>query len=303
MKKKKSSFMAVYLVTIIVTLVLLGGTAIIVYKQFVAKPEKIKVESSSSDDILFTPDEEQNLTTLYILEGGDTEVDDVFLLTRFLPVEGKFICIPILGSTYSQINTTKSTVYEFYRTGGSLKAVEAVENATNVHIQKYMKFNKDAFNALVDILGGVNFTVPYDLIYDNKTTGESVVLKQGYQPLDGIRLRWLFTFPEFAEGEEYRAKMIGSAITEMLNQALSERLANTIDNSFTNIINSVDTNVTAYDYNFRKDAILYLIQPGTTPAQFKITTGEFNDKKQYVLDDTFKDDLLFWFDVEPIIET
>ena len=305
MSKRKTSLVKVYLVTVFITLVLVGGTAIFVYTQFLSDKPKASSETSSvqSGIMPFVPEVEQNQTVLYILDCGDTETDDIFLLTRFLPVEQKLILVPISGNTFSQINTKKSTVYDFYRTGGSLSAVEAVENATNIDIEKYMKFNKDSFNTLVDIFGGVNFTVPYDLIYDNTKTNESVVLRSGRQSLDGIRLRWLLTFPEYKEGEEYRNKMTGSAISSMINQSLGERLDGTLDLSFNSIINSVDTNITAYDFNFRKDAISYLIEAGNTPAQFKTPVGKLNEEKQLVLDTKFKEDLLYWFEVDPIVET
>ena len=303
MSKKRKSSASVFLITILITLVLVGGTAIFIYTRYVSPKPKPNTSSSSSGYIPFVPDETQNQTILFILDAGNTPTDDIFLLARFLPTQKQLILVPISGQTFSQINTTKSTVYDFYRTGGSLKAVEAVENSTNIRIERYMKFDSEAFNSLVDIFGGVNYNIPYDMIYNNTVTGESVVLREGRQPLDGIRLRWLMTFPTYQEGEDYRQKVVGSAITDMINQSLSERLENILDISFKNVINSVDTNVTAYDYNLRKDAIAYLIEPGKTPVQFKTPVASLNDQKQYILDNKFKEDLLYWFQVKPIIET
>ena len=301
MPNRKTHFAVVYLCTILLTFVFLGGTAFVIYKQFVEKPAESSSAVSSEDDILFQPDKEQNQTLLFILEGGEKDRDDVFVVTRFLPVEEKVYFIPIPGQTFSQLNTTKSTVYEFYRTGGAARAVEAVESALNIQVEKYVRFDKTAFNTLVDIFGGVNYTVPYDMIYDNKETGESVVLREGRQLLDGTKLRWLITFPAFKEGEDFRIKLMGSVFSDMVNQALTERLANTLDSSFNSIINGVETNITAYDYQFRKDAILYLIQPGTSPVQFLIPAWEENDAKQFALTSAFKDEVLERFQVEPII--
>ena len=305
MTKRKTNLAKIYLVTFLTTFVLVGGTAIFVYSHYMNTKLNQNAETSSAESgaTPFAPDAKQNQTVLYILDCGDKASDDIFVLARFLPIEKKLILVPIEGETYSQINTKKSTVYEFYRTGGALQAVQAIENSTNINIEKYMKFNKDAFNTLVDIFGGVNFTVPYDMIYENKETGESVVLKQGRQPLDGIRLRWLLTYPEFKEGEEYRDKIVGSAVTDMINQSLGDRLASTLDTSFNSIINTVDTNITAYDFTFRKDAIAYLIESGETPAQFKTPTGKLNEENQFVLDTKFKEDLLYWFKTDPIVET
>lgn len=302
MKKRKRHFAAIYLSALLLTIVLLGTTAFVVYKQFFEKPVESTVQSDDESDILYVPSEDENLTVLYILKGGEKPTDAVFVLTRFLPAEEKLILLPIPGETFSQINTTKSTVYEFFRTGGALKAVDAVSKALNIPVDKYVQFDKNSFNTLIDIVGGVNYTIPYDLIFDNTETGESVILREGRQLLDGNKLRWLLTFPEFKEGEDFRTKMTAAVLTDMLNKAQSERIANTLDSSFKTIVNAVDTNITAYDYQFRKKGILNMIQPGTEPVEFKLTDGEHDDENRLVLSDRFKEDVLYWFKVEPVVE-
>lgn len=301
MAKRGTHFTAVFLCTVLFTIVLMGGTAFVVYNQYLQN-EASSTETSEPGDILFEPDASQSQTLLLILEGGPAPTDDAFVVARFQPVDGKLVLLPLLGQTACQINTSKSTLYEFYRIGGAMKAVEAVENILNIRVEKYILFDKDDFNSVVDILGGVNYSIPYDMAYEKEDTGETVILREGRQYLDGTKLRWLITFPEYSGGEEYRLQLIGSVLTDMLNGALSNRMANTLDNSFNTIVNQVETNITAYDYQFRKEAILYLIQPGTTPVQFKLCTGTFDKDGEFTPDKTVRDNVLHWFGTEALVE-
>ncbi|MDN5378055.1 MAG: polyisoprenyl-teichoic acid--peptidoglycan teichoic acid transferase [Clostridiales bacterium] len=303
MKKSKARFAAVWLVSTLITIVLLGGTGMLLYQKYFSPESSSKEESYSGDDLVFTPGEEHSQTTLFILDAGDGENNKIFVLSRFLPADGQFILIPMPGKTFCQVNTKKTTLYEFYRTGGSSSAVSAFENALNIPIEKYMKFDRDSFNTLVDILGGANVDLPRDFFYINPETGENTNLKKGRQLLDGNKLRQLLTFPEFDEGEDFRTKITASVLADMLNGAVSERLADTLDNSFKAIINSVETNISALDYDFRKKAIEYLIRPGTKPVTFKLPQGEYSKDKQpvFMLDSKFGEDVAYWFKVESLM--
>ena len=297
MTRKKKNVALAYLITILTTFVLVGGTAVFLYSRLSFDKDDSS-SSSSSDEIPIEITSEQNQTLLFVLDSGSQESDAVFVVARFLAPDKKLILVPVQGDTFSQINTEKSTVYDFYRKGGVIKAATAIENALDIKIQKYMKFDKQAFQSFCDIFGGVNVFIPYDLIYENQETGESVVIRSGQQYLDGIRLRQMATYPEFKEGEEYRSKILGVAVTDMINKSLGERLYNTLDASFNAIINQGETNITAYDYKFRKDAMLNMIVPGEVPAQFTLCTGTYNEDKQFVIDSAFKDNLKTFFLLE-----
>ena len=295
MAKKRKKVALAYLITIFVTFVLIGGTTVFLYLKLGLSDNNSSSSNSEEDKLVFKATEEQNQTVLFVLDTGDNMTDTVFVVSRFLPTQDKIVLIPVQSDTFSQINTQKNTVYNFYKTGGVMQASTAIENAFNIKIQKYMKFNKDAFQSFVDIFGGVNYNIPYDLIYDNETTGESTIIRSGNQFLDSIKLRQLFTFPQYKEGEQYRAKTVGTALTDIINRNLGERLYNTIDSSFNTLINKTDTNITAYDYQFRKDAILNMITPGKTPVQFQICSGKYNEHNQFEIDDTSKENIKFLF--------
>lgn len=304
-KKKRQNVAVVYLVTIVITFLLVGGTAYMIYQKYLQPTLGKPQVTASTAATEYAPTVEECQTVLYIFDANGTSTDAasgksdvVFLLGRFLPTEKKFILAPLYPDTFAQLNTTKSTLYDFYRKEGTEKLVAAAQAAVNIPITQYMRFDKPAFESLCDILGGARVNVPNDLIYDNLTTGESTVIRAGEQNLDGIRLRQMFTFPEFKDGEEYRAKIVASTVTDMINSALGERLLGSIDNSFKTIINAVDSNINAYDFSQRHDAIAYLIKEGEKPVMSILPIGKANDKGQFVLSEAYKEDILYRFKVE-----
>lgn len=294
MAKRKNNVILAYVITIILTFVLLGGTAIYLYNKLYSDDNdktSSAVDNSQNEIPKIEITSEFNRTLLLVLNAGNLKEDSVFVVARFIAPDKKLIILPVSGDTYTQINTEKDTVYNFYRKGGIIKVTSAIENALDIKIEKYIEFDKDSFQSMTDILGGVTFFIPYDLINENEETGESVVIRSGQQYLDGTRLRQLFTFKEFTDGEQYRSKIVGVSVADMINNSLGERLENTLDTTFNTMINQVNSNITAYDYKYRKDAIVNCIVAGEYPVQYTLCSGGYNDEEQFVIDESFKENL------------
>ncbi|MEG0615632.1 MAG: hypothetical protein RR540_07740, partial [Oscillospiraceae bacterium] len=117
----------------------------------------------------------------------------------------------------------------------------------------------------------------------------------------GTLLRQLLTYPDYSS-EDKRMKLLGSVAVEMVNSSLGEKLYNGLDNSFNTVVNSAETNITAYDFSYRRPAMLHMIGLGGSVANFYFTSGEENSDGQFVISEEFKADLAATFDTKPIIE-
>ncbi len=278
MAKRKISIGITYMLTIFIALVLVGGTGYYILTQYVLKEEDTPVDVVEENP-LYVPSEGLEQTLLLVLDNKNASKEEIFVLARFLPIEKELICVPISGKMLAQVNTTNTTVGEFYYTGGVISAIDAIQNATGVSIEKYMVFDNSSFSTLCEILGGgVTCNVPYNIQYLDETTGEQTFLSEGRQLLDGNQLRKYLTYPELQGGEDMRVKLTATMVTDLLNQGQSDTLATNLDNSFKKIVNSVDTNITSLDFDYRKDAIKYTnVEPTTTPAKFKIPSGEWQE--------------------------
>ena len=101
-------------------------------------------------------------------------------------------------------------------------------------------------------------------------------------------MRKIITYPLYNTGEEYRAKMLGVAVSDLLNRNIAPGFSNYVDDYFSTIVNSsVETNFTAYDYEAQSDAIKYVSESDENVCQLLTVTGSYNENAMFVLDENF----------------
>lgn len=302
MSKESLKIALTYIITLIVAFAVIGGAAYYIFTKYVrgdksaGAVEQTVTESVSAENS-YAPSEADSMTLLLIYSLEKRQTASCFMLVRILPAEKKLVVVPLQSDICAEVDGMKSTLYEFYRTGGTLQAVKAAENAMDVKIDKYMKFDNDSLAVMIDMLGGVQYDVPYNLIYDNTGGGEDTIIKQGSQYLDAGLFIKTITFPNFKNGEEERARVTGTLVTDMLKTNITPNVRNNLDSMFSEIINSsVETNITAYDYKDKKEALKYLIDPEQDNiVTLVLPSGTYDENKFYVLDEKFVKSLKVWF--------
>lgn len=307
MAKKSAKIAATYFITIILSLVLVGTVGYFALNAYLngdtgsgIKPAGDDVQdpyAALSDE--YVPSYSHSQTLLFIYEPEKRQTATCFVLARFVPMDSKVVIVPLQTDICVEVDGKVNTLYEFYRLGGTADAVKAVEKALGVSVEKYMKFSKDSFTQFSNLMGNFTYNIPYNLIYENESTGESTVIKSGEQILDAATLRKVLTFPDYNGGEEYRAKMVGAMAVELINSGSKGMLQDSLDVVFTDIINSdIETDITRYDYDANKAAIEYVLDNNTSPAQIVIPSGVYNENNCYVLDESFIQALPSWLAME-----
>ena len=291
MASKGTKIALTYLITILVTLVIIGGIGFLLLKEIMAPKEDdtpdFQLEQMVTIDD-YVPSPENNKTTLIIFDSEKRMSGCTFMLVRMLADERYLTIMPLPSDTYAKVGSTEDSIYEFYRLGGTTEAVNAVEAATGVEIDYYLKLNNESFGVAVDIFGGVDFHIPYNLEYSNPDTGEETIFREGDSYLDSRDLRKIITYPIYHSGEEYRAKMAGVAINDLFNRNVSAGFSNYVDDYFSTIVNStVETNFTAYDYEVQADAIKYVSETDESVCKLLTVTGAYNENSLFVLDENF----------------
>ena len=85
------------------------------------------------------------------------------------------------------------------------KIMNEVSKITGLDIKNYVTINNDALIKLVDIVGGVEFDVPIDMNYDDRTQNLHIHLKKGLQMIDGKKAEVLLRFRHNNDGSSYPA--------------------------------------------------------------------------------------------------
>jgi len=136
-----------------------------------------------------------NLTDTIILAGYNPNIQKAFLLSiprdTFIKTNVKNI------NSYNKINS----VYQ----KGTDNILKKVEEITNLKIENYVVVNNKILKDLVDSIGGVEFDVPMDMNYDDKTQNLHIHLKKGLQRLDGDKAEQLVRFRHNNNGTTYLA--------------------------------------------------------------------------------------------------
>lgn len=306
MAKKSSKIALTYFITIIVTFIVIGGLCYLLL-QYLQNPPK---DDEGEIDIVqvneqeeYSPTEENNKSMLFILDSERRLSGSCFMLARAVSTERRIVLMPIPADTAAYLDGTENSIYEFYRLGGSKKAVSAVEQCTGTKIDYYIKLNNESFSALVSIFGGVDINVPYNLIYTNPDTGEETIFREGNTYFDSSNLRKLLTYPLYNSGEEYRAKILGIAASDLINKNVVSGFSNHIDDYFSTVINSsVETDFTAYDYEEQSEALKYIADSDDRIARLVTVTGAYNENNLFVLDENFVKAIPEWLGLNNSLE-
>ena len=257
MARKKSGHIAVpFLITIFIGLIVVGGLAFGVYRYFGFGKEADPPEPTPriSKQVTY----EDNHTVLLVLEEPEQKCAETFVLMRSIPVKKQILFIGIPTNTIALVNGEQQSIQGAYDRGGAASAAEFTQQFMGVTVDRYMKFDSDAFRKVCDIFGGVTYAVNAD-IAGFKNDGS-----QQYMKSDQIET--FVTYSMFRDGESERAFTAASVLSAMINQTDGKRIADSFDSNFNVIINMVDSNVTAVDYKKRKMAIKNMFENGTTIA-------------------------------------
>lgn len=132
-----------------------------------------------------------------ILIGDKGEANtDTIMLANFNPSTNKIniLSIPrdtrvnVKGLTIPKINSI------YARKDGPNLIVETVSNLLDVNVNYYVYFNISTFREIIDLLGGVDITVPVNMDYDDPTQNLHIHLKKGRQRLDGKKAEQFLRF-------------------------------------------------------------------------------------------------------------
>lgn len=186
---------------------------------------------------------------------------------------------PQTGTAMDKINTLYLKSPE--------KTLTKVNEITGLDIKYYMVIDNEALIKLVDVIGGVEFNVPIDMVYDDDSQDLHINLKAGMQKLDGNKAeqllryrhgnldkktgRYLGTYPAEYGGNDYgRMRTQREFMIETVKQTIQAKnilkVKEIIDIAYeyieTNLSISTIKDYVPYVVNINIDAIQSAVLPG-----------------------------------------
>ncbi len=262
MAKKKSGSIAIpFLVTIFLGLLIVGGGAYAIYRYFGFGGNE-KPKEPTPQVALYVPTEEDSHTMLLMLdsaEAPDKKSSVTFVLLRSIPVKKKVVLIGVPSNTiiYDSEQGRQLKLREEYDNGGPAAAKSFVEKTFGVTVDRYIKFDSEAFRKACTILGLVSYRVDIDIAGLNSGT---------LQKLNEEQIERYITYSLFDGGEETRAWVAASITESMLNQTDGLRIADQLDSYFDTIVDMTTNDINVVDKNNYTKAIKYLFENGSGMA-------------------------------------
>ena len=218
------------------------------------------------------------------------KLTDTIIVGTYDPKTQKASLLSIPRDTFvgknAQTGTGMDKINALYQKGPE-KTLEKVNEITGLNIKYYMVIDNQALIKLVDVIGGVDFYVPIDMVYDDPTQDLHINLKEGQQKLNGdkaeqlLRYRhgnldkktgkYLGTYPEEYGGNDYgRMRTQREFMIETVKQTVKAKnilkIKEIVDIAYeyveTNLSVSVIKDYVPYAVNIDVNSIQSAVLPG-----------------------------------------
>ncbi len=140
----------------------------------------------------------------------EAELTDTIMVCSYNPKMQRASMLSIPRDTFIGKSKTKASgsdkINSIYSRKGPEKMMQLVKEITGMDIKYYVVVNNQVVIDLVDAIDGVNFEVPINMDYDDKTQNLHIHLKAGYQKIDGEHAEQLLRFRHNNNGTSYPAE-------------------------------------------------------------------------------------------------
>lgn len=289
-KKKKSKILKKILLFLLIALIILIGW--IAYRT-----QKNGGGMQGLLSTLVGHDEEtlKNLQPIQVLLMGVStdnggKLTDTIIVATYDPKNQSASLLSIPRDTFVGKNPQTGTAMDKINTlylKSPEKTLTKVNEITGLDIKYYMVIDNEALIKLVDVIGGVEFNVPIDMVYDDDSQDLHINLKAGMQKLDGNKAeqllryrhgnldkktgRYLGTYPAEYGGNDYgRMRTQREFMIETVKQTIQAKnilkVKEIIDIAYeyieTNLSISTIKDYVPYAVNINIDAIQSAVLPG-----------------------------------------
>lgn len=246
--KTKKIIFTVIIYILILTMSITGGLAL---RSFIHSPFD-KVEGTVD---LESIEETNGMVKINILVIGVDKtggLSDVIMVVRYDEEHNKLMAMSIPRDTYVKYGNSTMLINSVYGAGkirddegGGITAVaKTVTALTGLGINYYVQFDVGTFAKLVDELGGVEFTVPQDMDYDDAEQDLHIHLKKGKQILDGDNAESLVRFRGYPQADLKRVEVQQDLLKALIQQKLNADYITKVPGIYNSIKDDVKCNMT-----------------------------------------------------------
>jgi LCP family protein required for cell wall assembly len=174
-----------------------------------------------------------------------------------------------------------SEVYGRYGLDILLNKVYAM---TGMTIDNYALVSMEAFPAIIDTLGGINYNVPCDMKYVDNAGGINIDIKKGAHRLDGKGVLDVLMFKNYTDGGS-REKTTADLIRKFISTFISITNYNRAPAVFAELEAHVDTNFTLDKFKNNID-IIFKYAPNNREVSAITRLQKVGKDELFIIDET-----------------
>lgn len=179
---------------------------------------------------------------------------DTIMVVNYNPITSTINLLSIPRDTKITLNGSTAKINAAYPNGGAAKAEETVGKLLNTKIKYYAVLKIDVIREIIDLLGGIDYNVPANLVYDDPVQNLHINLKKGQQHLDGQKAEQLLRFRhpnqytgevmKYYDGSDLkRVETQQNFVKEVLRQKMNLKSITKINNIIQTVFKNVETDI------------------------------------------------------------
>ena len=290
-KKKSSVIKKILLFILVVLLAFVGYFTYRTYKNGWGLSGFLATVAGHNENTKKNLSEIQFLILGISTDQANVELTDTIMVASYNPntQSANLLSIPrdtFTGKNVSTANQTQKINAVYNMTRKPEKVLEKVNDITGLKLENYVIIRTESLIQLVDAIGGVDFYVPRDMYYTDKTQDLIIDLKKGMQHLDGDKSEQLLRFrknndgtsypPEYGDNDLGRMRTQREFISAVLKQTLKPTNIFKINEIMEIMEKNIETNI---EYSLAKDYIPYAVDFKTEKLKTATLPGYTPDMK------------------------
>ena len=197
-----------------------------------------------------------NLAGQLVTDGEYRKISaDTILLVCVSKERKEFAFSSINPGTLIDKNGETSRLSDIFESEGFDGFIETVETLTGVTVDRYALAGIEEFPDVINAIGGVDFTVPCDMVYDDFKGALHINITAGYQHLDGETALDMLRFDSYTDVVNSRLRTTVSFAKAFMRKMTDPKYMTKAAALFKEIGDMVITNLTVADLTANLDLI------------------------------------------------
>ena len=261
-KKRKQKITMILFLTIIFAI-----TAIAVYlnqapkmvrhpqekpKESISKENDIQKEAAEKEDSYiptqkYFENRKDGFYTILLAGTMDEYNTDSIMLISVDVNTRQVNAISIPRDTMVDVPRKNKKINATYGVSGVEELRNVVEDITGIYTDYYIVVNVESFMKIIDLIGGVEFDVPYNMYHKDDDPEYTINLKSGVQTLNGSDALKLVRYRGTAQSDIERMNMQRQFLKAVGNKILQSFTIKDLTKMVPIVISSIETDMSAKD--------------------------------------------------------